>query len=1144
MKKFMFYSCRNEINLRKIIRVMKLTSVLILLTVFQLHASSVYSQSKRLTLKATDSSIENVLKKIENQSEFSFLYNNEQIDVEQKVNIDISDKQVEEVLKVIFKETDINYLIKDRQIVLFKGDFNTFINTLEDVRNTAKSKAQQQERNVAGKVTDSSGFPLPGVTVIVKGTTKGTTTNIQGEYLLEDIPNNATLIFSFIGMRKKEIIVAQKKLIDVVMQAETIGLEEVVAIGYGSVKKSDLTGSVASIKKEDFNQGAISSIDQAMQGRIAGVQVSQTTAEPGGGLSIRVRGASSVNAGNDPLYVIDGFPIDNGSMMSSTSSGSKVAGVSKNSNTKNPLNSLNPNDIESIEILKDASATAIYGSRGANGVVLITTKRGSDGIKFNYDGYGGVQLRSKKIDVLNTSEYIEAINTLSTESGDGTVFSDDDIAEIGDGTDWQDEIYEMAAIQSHNISMSGGVQKTKFYVSLNYFDQKGVVKETGVKRYIARINLNQEVGEKLKFGLKINTSRENSDNYIGGTSTNESAGPVYASLLYDPTESVYDEDGNFTESSELTINNPMSLIKGISSTSETNRTMGNMTLDYQIIKGLNAKVNLGVDNQNGRRDIYNSTLTTTGAASGGIANITSKDRSNFLVEYTMNYSKKFNKNHKFNALAGVTYQNFVTKTYSAGTSDFPSDEVGTNNLELGDPTLAEISSSKKENTLLSYLGRVNYSFYNFLFTSSIRADGSSRFGENNKFGYFPSFALGWKISDENFIPDYFSQLKLRASWGQTGNQDISNYQSLSTYTDGGTAILGGEVYVGTKPSRIANPDLKWETTSQLNLGLDFGFLNGRISGTIDYFHKKTTDMLLSLPLPSSSGFSSVLKNLGSMKNYGVEFMLNSRNIVNKNFSWTSTFNISSVKNEVISLDEASIIYDGDIPSIGTTTIITPGHPLNSYYGYRITGIFQDETQIANSVQPDAEPGHPIIDNVDGDDAITTSDQVILGDPFPDFTFGLRNSLTYKNFNLDFFIQGQYGADLLNANAIESMYPTNFRRNRIAEQYFDRWTTTNTDARWPSGINTSSYEGGEVNNLVIEDASYIRLKSLQLSYDLPVRIEGISSAKIYVLGQNLITLTNYSGYDPEANALGNSSAKVDFNAYPLARTWLLGINVQF
>ena len=1114
----------------KLFRIMKTSVFILLVFAYNAFAISTYSQTTKLNIDLKDVTVKDVLTNIESQSEFYFMYEASTVDVNRKVSIMVEGKVINEILDELFEGANVDYKINNRQIAL---------------RTNEVTESGDQQLTVSGAVKDTDDEPLPGVSVVIKGTTQGTITDFDGKYSIPNVPGDAILQYSFVGMKAQEVAVNGQTTIDITMIEETIGLEEVVAIGYGTVKKSDLTGSVASVKREDLNHGAISSVDQAMQGRIAGVQVTQASNEPGGGLSIRIRGASSVNAGNEPLYVIDGLPIDNSEGITGSGT-SAVAEVGANLNAKNPLNALNPNDIQSIEILKDASATAIYGSRGANGVVLITTKKGTHGIKFSYDAYGGLQSIAKKIDVLSASEYINTFNEMNEEQGLDPRFSASDISAIGAGTDWQDQIYQIAPIQSHNLSMSGGIEKTKFYVSLNYFNQEGVVKETGVKRYIARINLEQEIGEKLKFGLNLNNSRENSDNYIGGVQTNESAGAVYDAIWYDPTLPVYNEDGTFFRSSELTINNPMSVIYGISSKSETNRMFGNTTMEYTIVDDLSAKLNVGFDNQNMRRDLYNSTKTIRGVAAKGYADVASLSRSNVLVEYTMNYNKTINENQYINVLGGVTYQDFILKSFSAGTSNFPSDDLMTNNLGLGDPSNASVSSHKESNTLLSYLGRINYSVYNFLLTASIRADGSSRFGANNKYGYFPSFALGWKLAEEDFIPEVFSELKLRASWGVTGNQEIGNYASLSTYQAGGTAILDGNTYVGTVPSRIANPDLKWETTAQTNIGIDYGFFRGRITGSLDYFYKKTTDMLLNLPLPTSSGYSSIMKNVGSMKNGGFEFMINSRNIIKDNFTWNTTLNFSVIKNEVLSLGDLESIQTGNIQvNGGNTAIIQPGKPLGSYYGYRITGIFQNQAEIDASAQPTAQPGFPVFDDVNDDGQISTADEVILGDPYPDFTYGLRNDFTFGNFDLDIFIQGQYGADLLNGMAMESMYPGNATRNKLTNQVVDRWTTQNTDAKWPSGINPSSYgASSKVNNLVIEDASYIRLKSVQLGYSIPVKLKGISSAKVYVSGQNLFTITDYTGYDPEANAFGQNNVKIDYSSYPLARTWMLGVNVQF
>ncbi len=991
---------------------------------------------------------------------------------------------------------------------------------------------------VVDAITDE---PLSGASLQLEGVTHSTRTDDQGRFRFvtgQKFPY--TIIVSYIGYKTTKVV-AEGSPITIRLQPDATGLEEVVVVGYGTQRKRDVTGAVASLRETDFNAGANASVDQLILGRSAGVQVSQTSSEPGGGLSIRIRGASSVNAGNEPLYVIDGFPIDNSPLLP----GGGVAGTGTNRNPKNPLNSLNPSDIESVEILKDASATAIYGSRGANGVILITTKKGSNQrTSVSYDAYAAVQSVAKKMDLLTTSQYIDAINSLSQARGEGVVFSEADIAAIGSGTDWQNEIYRSAPIHNHNLSVSGGGDKTTFFTSFNYFNQQGVIRESGFDRYIGRVNIDRKLGERGSFGVNLNTSLVKDNNNVDGMQTNEDAGPIYASFLYDPTEPIYNADGSFRQSPNLTVNNPVSLIEGISSLNETNRTFGNAYLQYEVVEGLVARLNVGSDRQTSRRDIYNSKLTFRGAPANGIANITTLERSNVLLEYTMNYQKQLNDANRLDVLGGITYQHFKDRLFAGTIRNFPSDDLGTDNLSLGDTNNDDLSSGHEENQLLSYLGRVNYQLLNkFLFTASLRADGSSRFGSNNKFGYFPSFAVGWQLAEEAFIPEFFSELKLRASWGQTGNQEIANYTSLSTYVPNTSAIINDQPIVSLRPSRIANPDLKWETTEQLNVGADAVVLNGRLSATIDYFIKDTRDLLLYLPLPQSTGYSSVLSNVGRVRNDGIEFLVSATVVDNKAFNWSLTANISRIRNQVKDLGTIGDIFTGSVTNVGTTSILREGYPVNAYYGYQIDGIFQTAEQVAQSAQRNSRPGFPIFRDVNGDGSITPDDQGIIGNPYPDFTYGLHHSLSYKGLQLDFFFQGQQGGDLLNINVIESMYPGNFRRNKLAEQALDRWTPENPGAKWPSGVEPSSYGGGKVNTLVLQDASYLRLKNVQLSYTLP-RIHAIRSAKVYLAAQNLFTLTDYDGFDPEANSFGRSNERVDYSSYPLARTWLLGINVSF
>lgn len=1097
-----------------------------------LFAKEGNAQSK-MTLDLYEVKVETLLEEIQKNSEYIFFYKDGTLPSEGLVSVSQKDATLQTILEPVLERFNLGFKVRERQVIIFKKSLPPPILKEEPM----------VQFSVSGTVNDQGGVPLPGASVLEKGTTNGVQTDFDGNFSLELSSEDAVLVISYIGFAAKEINVGGQSTVNVVLEESAAALEEIVVVGYGTQKKSDLTGSVSSLSPEDMNPGANSSVDQLMLGRAAGVQINQASSAPGGGLAIRIRGSNSLNASNEPLYVIDGFPIDNSPNLGS----GNAAEVGDNQSPRNPLNALNPADIQSIEILKDASATAIYGSRGANGVILITTKKGKAGrMNITYDVYGGVQNAAKKLDVLSTSQYIETMNELSVAQGNGTIFSESDISGIANGIDWQDEVFRSAPLSNHNLSLSGGSENTSYYASVNYFNQDGIVKNSGIKRYTGRINIDTRIGEKTQVGLNFNTSLIKDNNNIDGVQTNENAGPIYASLLYDPTEPIFNADGSFAQSPNLTVNNPVTLINGIISENETNRTFGSAFVNYNFTDELSGKLNFGTDRQTSRRDIYNTTQTIRGNAAGGIANIFVLERSNYLFEYTMNYNKAFNEDHMLTVLGGVTYQKFSTRSFSGTISGFPTDELGTNNLELGDTNTDQLSSAKEENTLLSYLGRINYNMFDkFLLTASLRADGSSRFGVNNKWGYFPSFAFGYKLDQEEFIPEAFNQLKLRASWGQTGNQEIGNYASQLTFGTGDQVVYDDTVYGSVIPQRIANPDLKWETTEQFNVGLDIGIKGSRYSLTLDYFSKSSKDLLFNLPLPQASGYSSVLTNVGEVRNRGFEFLFNSTNIVNDNFKWDTSLNFAVIKNEVVDLGRIESIVTGDIQAVGNTAIIQEGQPLASYYGYVVTGIFQEGDDIANSPQPTAQPGFPIFEDRNGDGAITPDDQTIIGSPYPDFTYGIQNSLSYKNWKLDFFFQGQAGVDLLNINVVESMYPANFRRNRLSYQIQDRWTPQNPDARYPSAVNPNAYGAGKVNTLTMQDASYLRLKNVQLSYTVPVdKVDFLSALRVYATGQNLFTITDYVGYDPESNSFGRSNVRVDYSSYPLARTYMLGITASF
>ncbi|AWW28844.1 TonB-dependent receptor [Echinicola strongylocentroti] len=1000
-----------------------------------------------------------------------------------------------------------------------------------------------QDRTISGTViSDSDNLGLPGVNVVLKGSQKGTITDIDGNFSIR-VPDgsNNTLVFSMIGFEKKEISIGNSNQVDVTLSEDISSLDEVIVVGYGTVKKSDLTGAVTALKKDDFNPGVITSAEQLIAGKMPGVQVVQNSAEPGGGISVNIRGVGSVNSGNSPLYVIDGLPFSNSNAV--TGVGDRFGAPRTQ---RSPLSSINPADIESIEVLKDASATAIYGARGANGVILVTTKNGEKGkMSVNYDGYAGVQNVANKIEMLTGRQYYGVINAIIDEGGGSEQDRVEDFS--GTGTDWLEEVYQPnAGIQSHNLSMSGGNESTNYMVSLNYFDQKGLVINSGFKRYGIRFNLEHQASEKFKMGLNMSSNYSKDEFTPGGFQLNEHAGVVFAAMHMDPSLPIKDENGEYVISSHINIDNPLALANGKRGTGNTYRTFGTIYGEYKILPGLSAKLNIGGDVSNQVREFYIDRSTLDGNAAGGIASQLQGTSSNYLIEGLLNYAKDIGEN-SLRAVVGVTTQKFIVSRFSAEGRGFPSDATQTNNLGLGNPALNVISSSKVDNTLLSYLARVNYSLKNkYLLTGSIRADGSSRFGQNNKFGYFPSFAFGWKVNQENFFTPLsvlFSTMKFRASWGRTGNQEIGNYRSISTFGNGPVVVYNDQQYTTTQPARIANPDLRWETTEQINFGLDYGLWDDRLYGSLDWYVKNTSDMLLSLPIPRSSGFTSQLTNIGGIQNSGWEFGLTSRNITNPKFSWLTNIALTTVKNKVTDLGGINRIVTGSAGATNQIAIIEEGLPLESFYGYEVLGVWQEGDDY--DVTEDAvQPGDVKYKDVNGDGVVNSDDRVVLGNSFPDLIWSLGNTLKHKNLELYVFIEGVQGAKMLNNGLIDTYFPAGVRRNRYAEPLLNRWTPENPTNEYPSFVRTSSQGEKRVNSKTVEDASYLRLSTVRLSYNLPVNGKTFRSVQFYMTGQNLFTLTDYSGMDPAINPNGSANFRIDWNAYPVSRTFTGGISLTF
>ena len=1007
---------------------------------------------------------------------------------------------------------------------------------------TARSVSAQATGRVVGSVRDASGTAVPGASVSVAGTGRGALADASGRYTIEGVPAGthqvrAAAVGHAEATRAVTVAAGQTATADFQLQPSVVQLEGVVAVGYGTQRKRDVTGSVSSVNVGEARAGATASVAQVLQGRVAGVQVTQSSAEPGGGVSVRVRGTTSINADNEPLYVIDGLPIDN----TPAAPGTPIY----NTRPRNPLNSLSPDDIQSIEVLKDASATAIYGSRGANGVVMITTKSGTRGaFSVDYDGYTGVQDVVREMEMLSAPEYMALLNDLRRDMRQPAEFSQEQIAATGNGTNWQRELFRTAPVTNHHLSFSGGGENGRFYAALGLFDQEGVTISSGMKRYTGRANMEQTAG-RLKLGMNVNASYIEDDNIPIGTNVNEAGGAIQAALFQDPTMGTGIVNGAYEISPFVNVENPLALANGVDDFTRSNRTFGSAFAEYTLLPGLNARINLGTDRQNSRRDFYISTLTKRGRDNRGLAEVRSNERESNLGEFTVNYGRDLGDSQRIELLGGSTYQSFGQTSLIANSNGFLSDAFRFNNLAAGERETFDVGSGRSRNQLLSYLGRVNYALFDrYLFTAAFRADGSSRFGEDSKFGYFPSAALAWRVADEPFMANQslFDDLKLRVSYGITGNQEIGNYNSLVLLGVQGRAYFNETAYVGIAPTQVPNPDLRWETTRQFDAGVDFGLLGNRITGAADYFVKNTTDLLLDLPIPSTTGFNSMLQNVGSVHNHGWELVLNTENLTGE-LGWTSSLNLSAIRNRATDLAGLPRILQGSLSFVRDFSILEVGQPLNSYYGYIVDGIFQLDDNIAASPQPLAQPGELKFRDLNGDGKITSEDRTILGSPFPDYTFGLSNTLTYGPFELDAFLQGSLGAEMLNLNTIESENPVSFRRNRLQKSYRDRWTPTNPTNANPSGLPVRVVYGGTVNSRAVEDASFVRLRTVELRYHLPTtRLNFLRSGTVYLSGQNLWTSTDYTGFDPEVNSFGDSNVRADYGSYPAARTIMVGVRM--
>lgn len=1031
-----------------------------------------------------------------------------------------------------------------------------------------------QNVQVSGVVKDVVGDPLIGVSVLVKGGSKGTSTDYNGFYTIS-APADGTLVFSYVGMDTQEVKVGGSKTLNVTMTENGNYIDEVVVIGYGTVKKRDLTGSVSSVKSEDLNLAVAPSVAHALQGKAAGLVISQNSAQPGGGLDIRVRGEGSINGSKTPLYVVDGFPITELDQPSTTNE-------KMDAGTQSVLNFINPSDIESIEVLKDASATAIYGSRAANGVVLITTKRGKEGRTIvSYSGSYSIQQYTDNYDVYNLKEWMNAMNTATWDLwmyennvypyGSRTLqeaidspkngvayklsFTDKEIAAAGEGTNWLDLITRNGSVQQHNVSVQGGSQNTKFMMSLNYYDNKGIIRNSGMKRYSAKVNVDQTINKYFKTGVNITASRVDNDNTQLGAAEYEKSGMIRAAVQMSPNIPAQDENGNYPVNPQLpTQPNPASLLlntdKGL-----MDRILANAYVTYEPIKDLMFKFSMGLDRAHQSRKTYMPKETLYGGLSDGIATISEADNEKYLIEATGNYNKEFNKNHRINAVLGWSAEFNKDYYVNAGNNGFITDAFLWNSLQSGEGT-KQVASGGSENRIYSAFARVGYTFMDrYLLTATFRADGASVFARNHKWGYFPSVALAWNMAEEPFMAptrSVISMLKPRVSYGTVGNATgVTNNAFAAYYAQLAYNKQDNSQQTGVFLGRLENPDLKWETTKEFNVGLDFALFDGRIGGTFEFFERRICDLLTDKPLNTYHDLTSVSANIGTTGGRGIEITLNTKNIVTKDFSWFSDITFSRVKNWWVehTTDWKPSVYEGD------------NDPIRAIYSRQAIGILQVGDPVPES-QPDLKPGQLIIADINGylrdedgnpvvrdgrfiltgepDGQIDDADMRLLGTSDPGFTIGFNNTFRYKGFDLNFNFYGSFDRVMMDptrmAYGVSAWGMAQYGYNGL-RSLDDRWMPDNPSTTNPSSFYTGSTYG--YGDWFYEDAWYIRLQNITLGYTIPSTATTrkiFQNMRFHVDVNNVFLITPYGGLDPETDSY--------VAAYPNARTFTFGVDIKF
>ncbi|MBK3517499.1 SusC/RagA family TonB-linked outer membrane protein [Carboxylicivirga marina] len=1048
---------------------------------------------------------------------------------------------------------------------------------------------------VKGNVSDEDGESLPGVNIVIKGTVTGVITDMDGNYNLTGASQSDVLVFSFIGMETQEILVGSQTVINVTLKSG-ISLEEVIAVGYGSVRKSDLTGSVASIRTEDIVKSGAATLEQALAGRMAGVQIQNSDNAPGAGLEIRIRGNNSINASSAPLYVIDGFPIE----------GSSDEATNLSSTGMSPLSGIDPSDIESIDVLKDASATAIYGARGANGVVIIKTKSGKSGkLTVDFSASGGVQQMIQKYDMMDNMEYARMRhnriykypdtygNEVDETIDANAYFKDWETFKDSTNTRWIDEVSQPGIIQNYNLSTSGGNAKTNYLASVSYYNNKGVVKHTEFERITTNFKIFSDVNSFLKLGINSRMSYSVNDGTVSINSTGSAnyAGVLQQALRASPLLDVNATAKDLVNNDDDIIynpnTNPLVLLEEVDMLRKEITNYSNAFAEFNLLPGLKFKALGGLSLSYSKNARYFPSYTSWGDKANGSAGIQNQLSTRWLSENTLSYFKKLGK-HRINALAGTSYQSTIIEQLNVENSNFPIETLGIDNIGVGEAYGAP-NSSKSSFALGSYFGRINYNYADrYLITATMRTDGSSKFADGKKWGNFPSLAFAWRASEESFIKNLgiFDNLKIRAGWGLTGNPNIPPYMSMAGYN-----LIkypsASNLATGIYPTRTGNPNLTWETTESTNVGIDMGFINNKINVTVDAYLKRTTDLLLDTDIGPSTGYAKFLYNSGQVNNKGLEIAINTVNFDRK-FKWFTDFNIAFNRNEIVDLGSLATSDWMYVPGTKNydTAILKEGEEIGLWYGYKNNGIWQQDEfewdgsqyilkpigtdENGNNIYPAVpstaiEPGMRKYMDLSGPDGkpdgeINSYDMTIIGRSQPKHFGGINNRFEYKGFDMSIFMEWSYGREVFNANNL-FLIDAFQNYNHLDADYWSPIiyeldengleTSTVVDPGNPDGIypefGKSSY-GNDTHDAFIEDASYLRIKSINFGYNFnkqqlkKLNIEGL---RIYCNLLNMHTFTNYSGYDPNANSntLKGLRPGYDFSSYPLARTIMLGLNIK-